>query len=54
MNKLTGNLVYLNLRFNGSKYLGNYGFSLELIFGTFSEGFFALHFPNYFLKDLLY
>ena len=51
MNKLTGNLVYLNLRFNGSKYLGNYGFSFEVILGTFfRRAFFALHFPNYFFK----
>ena len=52
MNKLTGNLVYLYLRFNGSKYFRNYGFSFEVILGTFFlEGFCALHFPNYYLKD---
>ena len=50
MNKLTGNLVYLYLRFNGSKYLGNYGFSFELIFGTFFGGLFCASFPQLLFK----
>ena len=50
MNKLTGNLVYLNLRFNGSKYLRNYGFSFEVIFGTFFGGLFCASFPQLLFK----